>query len=215
MLHCCCAQVLLPELLLVGEFVPVEVAITVTAAQPATALELILRTAMGATPGQAVVLAALPDGKLHALNPECHTLQLPALPASGCFTQRLWVRSQVPSSLTLAAVLSCPATLSQEVDLQFVEPFEHVTRLNGEMGVHALVAPSRLYAAADGTAACTAADAAVAAGGGVPVVVGQVLYAQVLVRGLNDVDLQLLDAQLELQQGSGLQVSQRGSEREH
>jgi hypothetical protein len=209
--------VLLPELLLVNEFAPLQITVTASSPQQPASLQLSLRTAMGATPGQTTLLAASPDGKLHAVHPEGQTLQLPAIPAGGRFTQHLWVRSQVPNSCKLVAVLSCPAVVSQSAELRFKEPFDHVTRLNGEVGVHTLVAASHAYSAANSsssssgsTAAGQGADeasaAAAAAAEGVPLEVGQVVFAQVLVRALHRVDLELLDAQLELQQESGLQV---------
>jgi hypothetical protein len=213
-----CSQVLLPELLLVNEFVPLQITITASSYQQPASLQLSQRTAMGATPGQATLLAASPDGKLHVVNPEGQTLQLPAIPAGGRFTQHLWVRSQVPNTCKLVAVLSCPAVVSQSSELRFSEPFDHVTRLNGEVGVHTLVAASHAYAAANnsssgsnagqgqGAEEASAAAAAAAAVEGVPLEVGQVVFAQVLVRALHGVDLELLDAQLELQQESGLQV---------
>jgi hypothetical protein len=211
-------QVLLPELLLVNEFAPVQVTVSASSAQPPSTLQLSLRTAMGATPGQATLLSASHDGKLHAINPEGETLKLPAIAAGGQFTQHLWVRSQVANSCRLIAVLSCPAVVSQSAELRFNEPFDHVTRLNGEVGVHTLVAASHAYAAANsGGSALGAAvqgqgpdeASAAAAAEGVPLEVGQVVFAQVLVRALHGVDLQLLDAQVELQQESGLQVGCR------
>jgi hypothetical protein len=215
---------LLPELLLVNEFAPIQISISAASPQPPATLQLSLRTAMGATPGQATLLAASQDGKLHAINPEGQTLELPAIAAGGKFTQHLWMRSQVANSCKLVAVLSCPAVVSQTAELRFSEPFDHVTRLNGEVGVHSLVAASQAYAAANsGASAAVAAAAAAAAQGqdaeealaaaaaaeGVPLEVGQVVFAQVLVRALHAVELQLLDAQLELQQESGLQVGQQ------
>jgi hypothetical protein len=211
-----CPQVLLPELLLVNEFVPLQITMTASSYQQPASLQLSLRTAMGATPGQATLLAASPDGKLHAVNPEGQNLQLPAIPVGGSFTQHLWVRSQAPNSCKLIAVLSCPAVVSQSAELRFTEPFDHVTRLNGEVGVHTLVAASHAYAAANSSSSSSLsagqgqgadeASAAAAAVEGVPLEVGQVVFAQVLVRALHGVDLELLDAQLELQQESGLQV---------
>lgn len=212
-------QVLRPELLLVNEFAPLQVTVSASSPQLPATLQLSLRTAMGATPGDATLLAASRDGKLHAINPEGETLELPAIAAGSSFTQHLWVRSQVANSCRLMAVLSCPAVVSESAELWFSEPFDHVTRLHGEVGVHTLVAASHAYAAAnsDAGALATAAaaqsqgseDASAAAGAaeGVPLEVGQVVFAQVLVRALHAVELQLLDAQLELQQEAGLQVS--------
>lgn len=176
-----------------------EISIQASAAQSSASLELSLRSAMGAVPAQVTMLAALADGKLHALNAEGHVITLPELAAESCYTQRVWVRSMFASSCRLVAVLSCPAQVPQSAELHFVEPFEHMTRLTGELNVHALVAPSKNYAAVSSSAA---ADST----GGVPLVVGQVVFAQVLVRAIHAVELQLLGAQLELQQDAGLQV---------
>lgn len=190
---------LLPELLLLGEYVPIEVRVCAFAAQSAASLELSLRSAMGAVPGQVTILAALADGKLHELNAEGHVITLHELEAGSCFTQKVWVRSTRAGSCTLVAVLSCPAPVSQHAELHFAEPFEHVTRLTGELNVHTLVAPSSHYEAASaaGPADCI---------GGVPLVVGQVAFAQVMIRAIQDVQLQLLYAQVELQQDAGVQV---------
>eukprot|EP00879_Flechtneria_rotunda_P002505 GHRR01002703.1.p1 GENE.GHRR01002703.1~~GHRR01002703.1.p1 ORF type:complete len:1063 (+),score=495.97 GHRR01002703.1:1057-4245(+) len=195
-------QVAMPDLLLVGEFVPINVVVQASAAQQAATLELSVKSAMGATPGHVAVLATMPDSKLQAVNPEGQALPVPALDAGTNYTQRLWVRSQLASTCRLIAVLSCPATVAQSIQLTFLEPFAHVTRLNGEMNMHTLVAPSHNYSTViqadrvDGSAAA----------GGVPIVLGQSLFAQVLVKALHNVDLQLLDAEVELQQGSGLQL---------
>eukprot|EP00878_Enallax_costatus_P027899 GHUV01030087.1.p1 GENE.GHUV01030087.1~~GHUV01030087.1.p1 ORF type:complete len:989 (+),score=366.66 GHUV01030087.1:1269-4235(+) len=192
-------QVVMPQSMLVAEFCLVEVRVHAFAAQSAASLELSLRSPTGAVPGQVTMLAALPDGKLHALSTEGHAMQLPELAAGSSFSQRLWVRSTLASSCRLVAVLSCPAQVHQSADLHFVEPFEHVTRLAGELGVHTLVAPAQSFANSSGPAASDSA-------GAVALAVGQVIFAQVLIRAVHDVELQLLGAQLELQKDAGLQV---------
>lgn len=204
-------QVLLPSLLLVGEFVPIDVAVSVTAAQPPATLELSVRLASGSPPPTLTLLAALPDGKLHELSLQAQDLPLPKLAAGSVWTQRLWARSREAGGCRLTATLSCPALVVQHADLSFRPPFEHRVRLSAEAGVHTLVGPSAAFAAVNGgsggTGQCQgAAGAAGDRDAAVPLVVGQSVMAQVLVGASHAADLLLLGAGLELEPGSQLKV---------
>jgi hypothetical protein len=219
-----CWQVVVPDLMLAGEFVPVQVVVEVSAAQPATALEVSLRSAIGATPASVTMLGQSAEGKALQLNTEGHSLPVPALPAGASFSQLLWIRSQQAVSCRVVAVLACPTLVAASAELSFVKPFVHITRLSSEVNVHTLVAASPAYGAVnsgppeagmaggdEGAAVATGAAAAAAAGGvgrpySVPVAVGQMVICHVLVQAPNQVDLLLLDADLALDQGAGLQV---------
>jgi hypothetical protein len=132
----------------------------------------------------------------------------------------------------VAAVLSCPALVAAHADLRFRQAFEHRVRLSAEAGVHALVAPTRAYASInssssgggrggdDEAASRTAASRAPAADGAVDaddsdgdaavrLAVGQSVLAQVLVGCSHSAELLLLDAELGLEQESGLKVGTR------
>jgi hypothetical protein len=200
-------QVLLPSLLLVGEFVPIDVAVSVTAAQPPATLELSVRSASGSPPPALTLLAALPDGKLHELSLEAQDLPLPKLAAGSVWTQRLWARSREAGACRLTATLSCPALVVQHADLSFRPPFEHRVRLSAEAGVHTLVGPSAAFAAVNGgVGGSQGAQAAAGGDAAVPLVVGQSVMAQVLVGASHAADLLLLGAGLELEPGSQLKV---------
>lgn len=212
-------QVLLPDLLLVGEFVPIDIRVDVTAAQPPATLELSVRSVSGTPPSTLTLLAALPDGKLHKLSLEAQTLTLPKLAAGAVWTQRLWARSREAGSCRLTATLSCPALVVQHGDLTFRLPFEHRVRLCAEAGVHTLVGPSAAFAAVnDGNAGGEGVASARGSGGqsaaadsgsgvdAVPLVVGQSVMAQVLVGTGHAAELLLLGAELELEPGSQLKV---------
>lgn len=209
-------QVLLPDLLLVNEFVPIDILVDVTAAQPPATLELSVRSVSGAPPSRLTLLAALPDGKLHELNLEAQTLPVPKLAAGSVWTQRLWARSREAGSCRMTATLSCPALVVQHGDLSFRPPFEHRVRLCAEAGVHTLVGPSAAFAAVNGNGAGEGGvagsgsigqgEVAVVEGGAVPLVVGQSVMAQVLVGTGHAADLMLLGAELELEPRSQLKV---------
>lgn len=217
-------QVLQPDLLLIGEFAPMEVRVQVSAPQAAASLDLSVRSAAtGAAPIHMTMLAALPDGKLHEVSLESQALSLPKLPPGATWTQQLWVRSSTAQDCRVTAVLSCPALVTAHADVRFQVPFEHRVRLCAEAGVHTLAAPSTAFAVVNGSDTTSygalhgkAADAAgVAAGSSgsvdsgadaVPLVVGQGVLAQVLVAARFPVDLLLQDASLEQQQQSSLKV---------
>jgi hypothetical protein len=205
-------QVLLPDLLLVGEFIPIDIRVDVTAAQPPATLEVSVRSASGTPPSTLTLLAALPDGKLHEISLEAQTLTLPKLAAGAVWTQRLWARSREAGSCRLTATISCPALVVQHGDLTFRLPFEHRVRLCAEAGVHTLVGPSAAFAAVNGeggTGARGSGQSAAADVGGadaVPLVVGQSVMAQVLVGTGHAAELLLLGAELEPEPGSQLKV---------
>lgn len=203
-------QVLLPRLLLVGEFVPIDVAVSVTAAQPPATLELSVRSASGSPPPTLTLLASLPDGKLHELSLQAQDLPLPKLAAGSVWTQRLWARSREAGGCRLTATLSCPALVVQHADLSFRPPFEHRVRLSAEAGMHTLVGPSAAFAAVNGGSGGTGQGQGAPAAGdrdaAVPLVVGQSVMAQVLVGASHAADLLLLGAGLELEPGSQLKV---------
>jgi hypothetical protein len=205
-------QVLLPDLLLVGEFIPIDIRVHVTAAQQPATLELSVRSGSGTPPSTLTLLAALPDSKLHELNLEAQTLPLPKLAPGAVWTQRLWARSRDVGSCRLTATLSCPALVVQHGDLTFRLPFEHRVRLCAEAGVHTLVGPSAAFAVVNGeggTGAPGDGQSAAADIGGavaVPLVLGQSVMAQVLVGTGHAAELLLLGAELELEPGSPLKV---------
>lgn len=187
--------------MLVGEFVPVVVNVQFKAAQEASYLDVSLQSSMGATPGQVTLLAASQDGKLQTLNTEGHSLHLPSMTAGSCYNQQLWVRSAFAISCKLLVQLNCPGQVTQSVALQFAEPFEHVTRCSGEVNMHTLVGPS------DEFAVMRQGGGSAGSSGGVPLVIGQVALAQVLIQAVHDVELQVMEAQLELQKDVGVQVT--------
>jgi hypothetical protein len=202
-------QLLQPELLLMGEFVPLEIRVDVSAAQPPSSLELSVRAAgTGAVPRHLTLLAAAADGKLHEVSLEGQVLALPKLPPGSSWTQRLWARSSTVQDCRVSAVLSSPALVPAHADLAFRQPFEHRVRLSTEAGVHTLLAPSPAFETINGSSLATAAvdGGSTASGDAVPLVVGQSVLAQVLVAVSCPAELLLLDADVELQQESGLKV---------
>jgi len=74
-------QVEVPDLILAGEFVLVQVQVEVSTAQPAAALEVSVRSGQGAAPVAVTLLAQSAEGKVLQLNTESHTLPVPALAA--------------------------------------------------------------------------------------------------------------------------------------
>jgi hypothetical protein len=75
---------------LVGEFTPIEVVVSTHNPLLEGVLELSLRSATGAVPGQVTLLARLPDNKLHALNVDSHLLHLPTIPAATRHVVQVW-----------------------------------------------------------------------------------------------------------------------------
>lgn len=211
---CTAVQVLQPDLLLVGEFVPIEVRIHTTAVQPPCTLEIsVTSSASGSPLNTLTLLAALPDGKLQELSLESQILSVPRLAAGASWVQHLWARSREALSCSLKATLSCPALVTQQSQLNFMLPFEHRVRLSAEAGMHTLVGPSDAFTSVNSSNTApavvsqqTAAGTFDTAAAAVPLVVGQGLLLQVLVTAVHSADLLLLGADLELEPGSQLKV---------
>eukprot|EP00775_Hariotina_reticulata_P005239 gene5239-5474_t len=220
-------KVVAPELMLAGEFAPVQVQVQASTAQPAAALEVSVRSAVVSSTAAVTLLAQSAEGKVLQLTTEGHTLPVPALAAGGSFSQLLWLRSALAGSCRVVAVLACPTLVPASTELSFSQPFMHISRLSSEMNVHTLVAANPAYsavntghpeaAAARGDESTAAVAVGAAAGGsggggggggqfGVPLAVGQMVFCHVLVQAPNNVDLLLLDADLVLDEKSGVQV---------
>ncbi|WIA11906.1 hypothetical protein OEZ85_011990 [Tetradesmus obliquus] len=108
----------------------------------------------------------------------------------------LLVNELAPLQVTVSASSpQLPATLQ----LSLRTAMGATPAANSDAGALATAAAAQSQGSEDASAAAGAAE-------GVPLEVGQVVFAQVLVRALHAVELQLLDAQLELQQEAGLQL---------
>ena len=85
-------------------------------------LELSLRSATGAVPGQVTLLARLPDQKLHALSVDSHVLQLPSIPAAS--THVVQVRGE--DGCCRAVQVPASEDTSGLLEHNMLYPFAHV-----------------------------------------------------------------------------------------